>query len=116
MAEDYWHARRRFLVPLLLLFSVCACAQRTSGTSGEYNNIKYTECWDIVICFVTLNISGCDQTFVSHEGPQNGTFRAPSLTNVDGESKVCVYTFMAASHQKVFVSFTKFNLRSTPPE
>lgn len=60
--------------------------------------------------------TGCDKTFVSNDGPQNGTFHAPVVTNVDGESKVCVYTFVAASHQKVFVSFTSFNLRSTPPE
>jgi len=35
MAEDYWHAGRRFLVSsLLLLFSVCANAQRTSSSSS----------------------------------------------------------------------------------
>ncbi|XP_060879862.1 LOW QUALITY PROTEIN: tolloid-like protein 1 [Metopolophium dirhodum] len=97
MAEDYWHAGSRFKVSLssllwLLLLSVCASAQRT------------------------LSSSGCDKTFVSNDGPQNGTFRAPEFTNIYGESKVCVYTFVAASHQKVFVSFTAFKLRSTPPE
>lgn len=36
MAEDYWHAGRRFLVPLLLLlFSVCVSAQRTLSSSGK---------------------------------------------------------------------------------
>lgn len=54
--------------------------------------------------------------FVSNDGPQNGTFRAPTVINYDGESTVCVFTFVAASHQKVFLSFTSFNLRSTPPE
>lgn len=115
MAEDYWHARRRFMVPLLLLFSICARAQRTSVSSGKYifclRRLKLR-----FLFLFSVQCSGCDQTFVSNDGPQNGTFRAPALTNADGESKVCVFTFMAASHQKVYVSFTKFNLRSTPPE
>ncbi|XP_050533066.1 cubilin-like [Daktulosphaira vitifoliae] len=90
MAQDYWHARRRLLVSLLLLSSI-----RTSYQKA---------------------LSGCDLTFVSHSSPQNGTFRAPEIINSEGESKVCVYTFVAASHQKAYVSFTSFQLRSTPPE
>lgn len=125
MAEDYWHAGRRFLVPLLLLllFSVCASAQRTLSSSGKYIPFKglhrvcrYYLRFRITFFLKLLYVLGCDKTFVSNDGPQNGTFRAPAVTNVDGESKVCVYTFVAASHQKVFVSFTSFNLRSTPPE
>lgn len=122
MAEDYWHAGRRFLVPLLLLllFSVCASAQRTLSSSGKYP-VGFIGVFCVYVGFFLrfsnfFYVLGCDKTFVSNDGPQNGTFRAPALTNVDGESKVCVYTFVAASHQKVFVSFTSFNLRSTPPE
>ncbi|XP_050436829.1 cubilin-like [Adelges cooleyi] len=93
MAEDYWHVRWRLLVfrfLLLLLSSRTANVQRVT--------------------------TGCDQTFVSHNGPQNGTFRAPEIVNTAGESRVCVYTFVAASHQKAYVSFTSFQLRSIPPE
>ncbi|XP_044013661.1 dorsal-ventral patterning tolloid-like protein 1 isoform X2 [Aphidius gifuensis] len=59
----------------------------------------------------------CDQTFVSvHGGPQNGTFNAPILINAKGESQQCVYTFLAASNQRVEIIFTTFGLRGTPPE
>lgn len=41
MAEDYWHAGRRFLVSLLLLLSVFASAQRTpTSSSGERTSAR----------------------------------------------------------------------------
>jgi len=117
MAEDYWHAGRRFLVSsLFLLFSVCVSAQRTSSSSSGSNPRDDLRTYCYYIFFYFFVLLGCDRTFVSNDGPQNGTFRAPAVSNYDGESTVCVFTFVAASHQKVFVSFTSFNLRSTPPE
>ncbi|XP_034938400.1 bone morphogenetic protein 1 isoform X2 [Chelonus insularis] len=62
-------------------------------------------------------ITGCDQTFVSvKDGPENGTFHAPTLINPKRESQQCVYTFLAAPHQRVEVVFTTFGLRGTPPD
>ncbi|XP_063987836.1 cubilin-like isoform X3 [Diachasmimorpha longicaudata] len=65
----------------------------------------------------TAKTPRCDQTFVSIPGgSQNGTFHAPALINPEGESQQCVYTFLAAPHQRVEVVFTSFGLRGTPPE
>ncbi|XP_050425565.1 cubilin-like isoform X2 [Adelges cooleyi] len=83
-------ARKGLLLSLFLMSSVHTTIQRTSPS--------------------------CDRTFVSLRDPKNGTFRAPNIVNTELESKVCVYTFMAGLHQKVYVSFTSFQLRSIPPE
>ncbi|XP_011309248.1 bone morphogenetic protein 1-like isoform X2 [Fopius arisanus] len=65
----------------------------------------------------TAKTPRCDQTFVSKPGgSQNGTFHAPTLINPEGESQQCVYTFLAAPHQRVEIVFTSFGLRGTPPE
>ncbi|XP_063987835.1 tolloid-like protein 2 isoform X2 [Diachasmimorpha longicaudata] len=65
----------------------------------------------------TAKTPRCDQTFVSIPGgSQNGTFHAPALINPEGESQQCVYTFLAAPHQRVEVVFTSFGLRGTPPD
>ncbi|XP_039289954.1 tolloid-like protein 2 [Nilaparvata lugens] len=59
----------------------------------------------------------CDRTFVSRaSGPQNGTFSAPIFSNPSGHARQCVYTFLAAPHQRVQIIFTHFNLRGTPPD
>ncbi|KAL1123173.1 hypothetical protein AAG570_002260, partial [Ranatra chinensis] len=59
----------------------------------------------------------CDRTFVSRVGgPQNGTFAAPTLVNLEGHSRQCLYTFLAGPHQRVELYFTAFNLRGTSPE
>lgn len=61
--------------------------------------------------------SECDQTFASlPDGPQNGTFSAPALINPEGESRQCVYTFLAGPEQRVEIVFTSFGLRGMPPE
>lgn len=58
----------------------------------------------------------CDQKFISTpDGPQNGTFYAPLLSNQEGESQQCVYTFLAGPRQRVELIFTTFGLRGTPP-
>ncbi|XP_012263563.1 tolloid-like protein 2 isoform X2 [Athalia rosae] len=59
----------------------------------------------------------CDQTFASiPEGPQNGTFTAPTLINPEGDSRQCVYTFLAGPEQRVEIVFTSFGLRGMPPD
>ncbi|XP_058800647.1 dorsal-ventral patterning tolloid-like protein 1 isoform X2 [Phymastichus coffea] len=73
------------------------------------------------VCFLLLLLpratTECDQRFISiPDGPQNGTFHAPSLSNPDGESRQCVYTFFAGPHQRVELLFTSFGLRGTPPD
>ncbi|XP_066904535.1 cubilin isoform X2 [Halyomorpha halys] len=59
----------------------------------------------------------CDRTFVSRAGgPQNGTFESPTFLNPDGDSRQCVYIFLAGPSQRAEVVFTAFQLRGTPPE
>ncbi|XP_035739919.1 dorsal-ventral patterning tolloid-like protein 1 isoform X7 [Vespa mandarinia] len=64
----------------------------------------------------TAKTPKCDQKFISTpDGPQNGTFYAPALINLEGESRQCVYTFLAGPRQRVELIFTTFGLRGTPP-
>ncbi|XP_046831022.1 bone morphogenetic protein 1 isoform X2 [Vespa crabro] len=64
----------------------------------------------------TAKTPKCDQKFISTpDGPQNGTFYAPTLINLEGESRQCVYTFLAGPRQRVELIFTTFGLRGTPP-
>nr|CAD7569095.1 unnamed protein product [Timema californicum] len=59
----------------------------------------------------------CDRTFMSRPGSlQNGTFNAPTFTNPVGQSRQCVYTFVAGPRQRVELVFTAFNLRGMHPE
>ncbi|XP_014468464.1 PREDICTED: dorsal-ventral patterning tolloid-like protein 1 isoform X2 [Dinoponera quadriceps] len=59
----------------------------------------------------------CDQKFVSTpDGPLNGTFHAPTLTNPEGNPRQCVYTFLAGPRQRVELVFTSFGLRGKPPD
>lgn len=59
----------------------------------------------------------CDRRFISiHDGPQNGTFHAPNLTNFNGETRQCVYIFFAGPHQRVELVFDTFGLRGKPPD
>lgn len=72
---------------------------------------------NLLMGFLIYLLLGCDQTFVSVPGgPESGTFHAPTLINPKGESQQCVYTFLAAPHQRVEIVFTTFDLRGTPPE
>ncbi|XP_015514875.1 tolloid-like protein 1 isoform X1 [Neodiprion lecontei] len=67
--------------------------------------------------FTTTKTPKCDQSFASFpDGPQNGTFSAPTLINPEGESRQCVYTFLAGSGQRVEIVFTSFGLRGMPPD
>ncbi|XP_066598102.1 tolloid-like protein 1 isoform X2 [Prorops nasuta] len=80
----------------------------------------YSFVWSAFIFLLLLcpyNTTGCDQKFVSTpDGPTNGTFQAPTLINPDGESRQCVYTFLAGPRQRVELIFTSFGLRGTPPD
>lgn len=55
MAEDYWHAGRRFLVSLLFLFSVRASvAQRTVSSSSSASSKQLN--YDLYCCVFTVAI------------------------------------------------------------
>uniref|UniRef100_A0ABD2XAN2 CUB domain-containing protein n=3 Tax=Trichogramma kaykai TaxID=54128 RepID=A0ABD2XAN2_9HYME len=71
----------------------------------------------LLLLLLPRSTTECDQRFVSiPDGPQNGTFHAPNLVNPEGESRQCVYTFLAGPHQRVELVFTNFGLRGTPPD
>ncbi|XP_043677575.1 tolloid-like protein 1 isoform X2 [Vespula pensylvanica] len=64
----------------------------------------------------TAKILKCDQKFISTpDGPQNGTFYAPTLINLEGSSWQCIYMFLAGPRQRVELIFTTFGLRGRPP-
>ncbi|XP_043287239.1 tolloid-like protein 1 isoform X2 [Venturia canescens] len=90
MASVLWHASGSSFVSPTVIFLLLLCPRTTTE---------------------------CDQKFVSiADGPQNGTFEAPSLINPDGESQQCVYTFFAGPEQRVELVFTSFGLRGSPPD
>ncbi|XP_033225459.1 tolloid-like protein 1 isoform X2 [Belonocnema kinseyi] len=90
MASVFWHASGSNFVLLAFIFLLLLCPHTTTE---------------------------CDQRFISvPDGPQNGTFHAPNMTNLDGETRQCVYTFFAGPHQRVELVFNTFGLRGKPPD
>lgn len=90
MASVFWYAFGSSFVSLAFIFLLLLCPFTTKG---------------------------CDQRFISiPDGPQNGTFHAPNMTNSNGDTRQCVYTFFAGPQQRVELVFDTFGLRGKPPD
>nr|XP_012232025.1 PREDICTED: dorsal-ventral patterning tolloid-like protein 1 isoform X3 [Linepithema humile] len=121
MASALWHASgNSFLSPaFVLLLLLCP----RSSTAREVIDAPLPQ-QDYVPSLppppgglTTVRAPKCDQKFVSTpEGPENGTFHAPTLINPEKNPRQCVYTFLAGPHQRVELIFTAFGLRGKPPD
>ncbi|XP_043464609.1 dorsal-ventral patterning tolloid-like protein 1 isoform X2 [Leptopilina heterotoma] len=90
MASVFWYAFGSSFVSLAFIFLLLLCPFTTKG---------------------------CDQRFISiPDGPQNGTFHAPNMTNSNRDTRQCVYTFFAGPQQRVELVFDTFGLRGKPPD
>ncbi|XP_043504117.1 dorsal-ventral patterning tolloid-like protein 1 isoform X1 [Polistes fuscatus] len=121
MASVLWHVSgNSYASPAFFLFLLLLCPHNT--TAREVIEAPLPQQDHIPSLppppgrLTTAKAPKCDQKFISTpDGPQNGTFFAPALINLEGESRQCVYTFLAGPRQRVELIFTTFGLRGTPP-
>ncbi|XP_076057543.1 cubilin-like isoform X2 [Oratosquilla oratoria] len=106
-----------FLVILHLLLLASAGSAHVDQADDTSEFLIFDEPEDPGEEYLPTKAPKCDKVMRSTKnGHRSGMFSSPFLPNFERHSQQCMYTFIASPEERVFIRFTQFRLRGTPPD